>query len=118
MDIGPLTVESHPTPADVQFWKTVCTSIMTHNRSLTGSCSAVHGCAAHQTSWSRGMDLGRVLLYSFSVHADCRGQGMAHTLDGSGTEAATRGCHRALLDTHSFQAPALYQHLAMRFCRA
>ena len=116
MDIGPLTVESHPKQEDV-----ACLDdrLYEYNDAQTGITDgqllalfmrdAQHTRQAGLAGWTWG---GCCYIRSLWVHADCRGQGYGtHLMQAAEQEAATRGCHQVLLDTHSFQAPALYQKL-------
>jgi GNAT superfamily N-acetyltransferase len=116
MDSDPLTVESHPMPADVQFLED---RLHEYNDAQTGITDgqllalfirdAQHTIQAGLAGWTWG---GCCYIRYLWVHADLRGQGYGtHLMQAAEQEAAARGCHQVLLDTHSFQAPAFYQHL-------
>jgi len=116
MDIGPLPMETHPTPADVQFLED---RLHEYNEAQTGITDgqvlalcirdAQHAIQAGLAGWTWG---GCCDIRSLWVHEACRGQGYGtHLMQAAEREAAARGCHHVLLDTHSFQAPAFYQHL-------
>ena len=116
MDIGPLTVETHPTPADVQFledrlheYNDTQTEITDGQLLALFVRDAQHIIRAGLAGWTWG---GCCDSRSLWVHAALRGQGYGtHLVQAAEQEAAARGGHHVLLDTHSFQAPAFYQHL-------
>ena len=116
MEIGPLSVETHPTPADVQFLED---RLHEYNDAQTGITDGQllalfirdeqHTIQAGLAGWTWG---GCCYIRYLWVHADLRGQGYGtHLMQAAGQEAAARGCHQVLLDTHSFQALAFYQRL-------
>src|SRR5215831_6203706 len=116
MEIGPLTLESHPKQEDVQFLED---RLHEYNDAQTGITdgqllalfirAAQHTIQAGLAGWTWG---GCCYIRYLWVHADLRGQGYGTRLmQAAEQEAAARGCHQVLLDTHSFQAPAFYQHL-------
>jgi GNAT superfamily N-acetyltransferase len=114
MDIRPLTVETHPSPEDVQFLED---RLYEYNAVQTGVddgqwlaifvrdtqqtiCAGIKG-----WTWC-----GSCYLQDLWVHKSLRGQGYGtKLLQAAEHEARTRGCHQVILDSYSFQAPGFYQ---------
>jgi GNAT superfamily N-acetyltransferase len=107
-------VDEHPAPAAVEF---LGECINAYNRAATGipfdgevaiflrdeSDAIIAG--LYGWIWGGCLDI-RYLW----VREDHRGQGHGtRLLAAAEAHARARGCHQALLDTHSFQAPLFYQ---------
>jgi len=114
MDIGPLTVETHPTLADVQFLED---RLYEYNTAQTGVddgqwlaifvrnaqqriCAGIKG-----WTWC-----GSCYISTLWVDERMRGQGVGtQLLQAAEQEARARGCQQMILDSYDFQAPGFYQ---------
>jgi GNAT superfamily N-acetyltransferase len=121
MDIHPLSIETQPAVEDVHFLED---RLHEYNDTQTGIKDGQslapfirddqHAIRAGLSGWTWG---GCHYMRYLWVHEDLRGQGYGtHLMQAAEQEAATRGCHQVLLDTHSFQAPAFYQTLGYEVC--
>lgn len=115
----PLTIETDPKPADLQFLED---RINEYNITVTGyddfqwltifMRDATQTIVAGLVGYTWGQCCKIQLLW---VHATLRGQGDGKALlQAAEAEAAQRGCHTIVLDTHSFQAPAFYEKLGYK----
>ena len=110
-----LRVERHPVPADIS---TLEARIYEYNVARTGQTDGqelavllrdadnqlIGGLSGF--TWDGWLD-----IRLFWVREDLRGRGLGgQLLAAAEAEARARGCHTAIVDTHSFQAPAFYQH--------
>lgn len=111
-----LAIEEHPSPADRTFLEdrlydfNVAAARIADGRLLGIFLRDDDGAiAAGLYGWTWGGCLEIDLLW---VREDRRGRGYGSRLVAAAeAEAIRRGCRRALLDTHSFQAPGFYQKL-------
>ncbi|HEX6817941.1 MAG TPA: GNAT family N-acetyltransferase [Ktedonobacterales bacterium] len=114
-------VEDSPSPVDVAY---VEDQLNAYNIRVTGyddyrplavfirdASSAI---LAGLTGYTWG---GALKIEYIWVHDDYRGNGYGTQLiHAAEREALTRGCHQAVLDTHSFQAPDFYSKLGYAQC--
>ena len=110
-----LRVERHPSPADISALEEL---IYQFNVATTGHTDGQE--LAVTLRDARDMLIGGIFGFTrdgwldirlFWVREDRRGHGLGgQLLAAAETEALARGCHTAIVDTHSFQAPAFYQH--------
>jgi GNAT superfamily N-acetyltransferase len=114
MSYEPLTVETRPDPADVQF---LDDQINAFNIAATGVDDArllaifvrdaVGTLLAGIVGWTWG---GCCEIRYLWVAEAQRGQGLgSRLLAAAEHEALARGCDQLILSTHEFQAPAFYQ---------
>lgn len=112
----PLTIETNPKPADLQFLED---RINEYNITVTGYDDfqwlaifvrdPAHSLIAGLSGFTWGKSCKILFLW---VQPDIRGQDYGTTLlQTAEAEALRRGCHTVVLDTHSFQAPAFYEKL-------
>jgi GNAT superfamily N-acetyltransferase len=114
MDDVPLRVETSPDPGDVQALRDRLTEFnAARTPSLSGQTLAIFmrgedgalQAGLYGWTWSGWLEV--VYLW---VHDLARGRGIgSRLLRAAEDEALTRGCHTAILDTYSFQAPAFYE---------
>jgi GNAT superfamily N-acetyltransferase len=110
MDIGPLTVETHPRQEDVQYLEDRLHEYTDAQTGITDGQwlalfirDAQHIIRAGLAGWTWG---GCCYIRYVWVHETLRGQGYGtHLMQAAEQEAVARGCHQMLLDTHSFQTP-------------
>jgi GNAT superfamily N-acetyltransferase len=116
MDPRALSVETHPSPGDVDF---LDTQINRFNIAVTGiddwqalAIFVRDDGGEIIAGISGGTWAGYLQIASLWVRAEQRGQGLGRQLLlAAEREALARGCAQALLDTHDFQAPAFYTKL-------
>jgi GNAT superfamily N-acetyltransferase len=108
-------VDDSPDERDVQFLEdqiyqhNVATTGIDDGRSLAIVLRNGKGIAAGLSGFTWGRVLEVKVLW---VREDLRGRGYGtRLLAAAEQEAIERGCSQAVLDTHSFQAPELYQRL-------
>jgi GNAT superfamily N-acetyltransferase len=114
MDDTELTIDDRPDEADVQFLDqrindfNVATTGITDGRLLSLFLRDEQGAiVAGLYGWTWGGCLEIKYLWVAEALRGC-GHG-TRLLAAAEREAITRGCTQAMLDTHSFQAPAFYQ---------
>ena len=118
-DAGPLRVEAHPAPQDVQFLEDQINAYNVASTGIGGEGDDIllavflrdddGAVIAGVYGWTWG---GCCEIRYLWVHADRRGQGYGRSLLAAAErEAVRRGCQQVVLDTHSFQAPDFYRKL-------
>ena len=106
-------IEAEPAPEDVEFLED---QIIRYNLERTGiqdgrtlACfvrDEQDRIVAGIAGWTWG---GCCQIRDLWVSQDLRGKGYgSRLLQAAEREAAARGCHQILLDTHTFQAPGFY----------
>lgn len=116
MQATPFTIETDPTPEDLQFLED---RINEHNMTVTDYYDfqwltifvrdATQTIVAGLVGYTWGQSCKIQLLW---VQPTLRSQGYGKALlQAAEAEATRRGCHTIVLDTHSFQAPAFYEKL-------
>jgi GNAT superfamily N-acetyltransferase len=115
MNSPDLIVEDRPDPRDTQFLED---QINRHNIAATAIddwralAIFIRDEGQIVAGISGGTWAGYLEIRNLWVREDQRGQGLGRRLLlAAEREALARGCDRALLDTHDFQAPAFYTKL-------
>ena len=116
MEIGPLTVESHPTPEDVTF---LDDRLYEYNAAQTGvddgQWLAIFVRDDQQRIYAgiKGWTwCGSCYISALWVDERLRGHGVGtQLLQAAEQEARARGCQHMILDSYNFQAPGFYKKL-------
>jgi len=102
---------------DIEIYAEISRRFETYNQTFTNwggeVFSVVKTDASRIVAAARGAtNMGLIEIRGFWVDEDRRGQGLGRAMmDAMLTEAASRGCSRAALDTYSWQALDFYSHL-------